>query len=259
MKKILLTLMIVFSTSSWADVISVSDADKTVYFHPKPNLEMNLQNLDSAGGILYLSLTYTTENAKNESQDLGARYPGYQITALVAAPNGAANLQIDDIISVDLPMSQQQLGPYINTSLQLTADQTKKLLNLGDNLNGHTRIRLPVSVSYRETRIIERYVTDSSICASFRAKTLKDVAVGLIHLQLPQNIRLESTLESLKEDMLNKCFAIGEADVRSFADLLKLPIAVSPSSDSLTGETRQTQTASKNLDIVPIVKAAVMR
>jgi hypothetical protein len=251
MKYLMILLLSFLSVQSRAEFVDVNYVTKTVYYHPKPDLALNLQNLDEAGGVLYVSLVYRGENATKEEADLNRRYPGYQVVALVANAKGNASLEIGDVLHVTLPTRQQQMGPYINTSINLSREQTKKMLGLGSQLGSQIKVSLPSTVNYSEMQTIEKFTTDDSVCLSLHAANVKEMMLGLLRLPKPTQVHYDSTVNSLREDMLNKCFTVESAEVHSFEDLLKVHVGVKGSGQPLVGITQQSIETTKEINISP--------
>jgi hypothetical protein len=254
MNKIILFASLMICTIAQAHVIEVNQQESTVYVHPTPVIEVTLQDLGDDGGVLYLTLTYDGVRSKAEIANLQKQYPGYQVVALVANSNGNSTLDIADIVHETISVRQQQLGPQINTQLQLKPEQMNRVRKLGDGLAGTIQLQVPATVTYTSTQIVEQYATDTNICESLRVQSVKDLIVNFGRMVKPAQITRAQTFESLKADMLTKCFAVKEESADSFADLLKLKVSTLKSGESIVGQTLQKQDVTKAFIITPILK-----
>lgn len=251
---LLLTLV-----GSWASAATheVNDYERTVYYSLTPYLEMNVMDLDSEGGILSLSLAYEGDWARQEMEKLGATYPGYKLILLTPQVTGTPlKVKIPLVgISEETILRQGQTGPYMNLQLSLKVDQVAKLKALakkGDLLN----LEIPVRASYSSSNAIENF-EGSVNCADLKVDRIEDLILNLSRMKQPSVVRYEQTFVSYKKDLLQKCFEMDTSSVRSFKDVLNLPVKSRVDTPVIKGIYLEKKNHDIKFNLAPVLKVQI--
>lgn len=254
MKIFILSLTLLLAPWAQATVIEVNDSDLNVYLHPTPQMELGLQDLDSDGGLLYLNLIYDGVQTKTEIAATQNQYPNYQLQVITADRNGNVTLDVENIIHQEFPAFQQQLGPLVNTQIKLSVDQVQKIKKLGNRLESVIQVSVPAKVNYTSTQIQEKYQTDSSICASFKVQTVKELILNFGQMKRPEQIKNSATFDSLKLAILEQCFEVKENSATSFKELMNANLAIQRPAKTIVGKSFTIKDLSKSFEIKPSIK-----
>lgn len=255
MKKIFLLSSLLFCFQSYAAILDVNSADKTVYYHPTPALEINLVDYDD-GGYLTVFINYESDVTRNERNDLQAKYPGTTAQAIMAEPQQASgSLTIDQTdIHINIPMRQGQVGPYVNVQTTITKDQMRQVLAVKSRLQNLIHVSLPVRSNFTESTVVEQYVASPQVCSDLKVRTARDMILALTHLQKPASIKYQQTFDALKTEILDHCFETSLQSIGSFKDLLNASVQTSSSVGPITAQYLEKRSLTENYELNPQIK-----
>ncbi len=257
-----MTLTLKITLGSWVlmsmpqafanSIIDIDSTEMKIYMHPTPVLEITLQDLETDGGILYLSLIYDGAKTKGEISEIEIHNPGYEVIALTANQNGSASLEISNILQQEVPTRQQQLGPQINTQIRLSTEQMKKLKAIKD-LGQQVVITIPAQTNYGINQVMERFEAPSDFCETIPLKNVEDLISNFSKLKKPEEIKYQQTFDSLKQKALRQCYIVESSKISTFSDLISLKVKIKQV-DNLFGETVVRKNLTKSFSILPILK-----
>jgi hypothetical protein len=222
-----------------AKPIEINADEKIIWTHPTPTLEATVISTGDDKGLLYLTMDYVSEKTTLELNALKVQYPGFEINIIQAEQAGLATIKIGSILNTNLPMMQGQVGPLINTSLELNAQQMKFILQNKTSLKSLIEVLAPVKFKYLKNQVVESYSVKSDFCSSFNATSVHDLILNFSDFKKPAGIQYDQTFQSLQEQLLDHCFNLNANPVQSFHDLLTLKITSTTSADPITGIYKQ--------------------
>lgn len=253
MKILIMSLVLIISKLSFATVIEVNAIEKKVYYHPTPVLEISLIDLATDGGVLMLSLDYNSQLTNEESNNLKSLYADYKFQVVMAELlRPEFELSIPEInLKKELFFRQGQLGPYLNSQINLTQEQVQKL-KLNQKIIRSLNFSVQSKVRYISQSVVESYNLAGQSCSDLKVTNVKDIIQNLSQLKRPLEIKYSETFESLKISIIAKCFDANPQIVESFSELMRVPLnTLSPV--ELKGEYFQPRSQEKVIDIKPLI------
>ncbi|MEK2646773.1 hypothetical protein [Bdellovibrio sp. BCCA] len=257
MKKYFALLLTLVGSWASAAIHEVNEYERTVYYSLTPYLEMNVMDLESDGGILSVSLAYDGDLARQEMDRVKATYPGYKLNLLTAQVTGAPlKVEIPSVgISEETVLRQGQAGPYMNLQISLKKDQVAKLKTLAKR-NDFLNLEIPVQANYSSSTEMEKF-EDSVNCSELRVNRIEDLILNLSRMKQPSTMRYDQTFISYKKDLLQKCFETEASSVKSFRDVLNLPIKSRLEPVVVKGLHLDRQNHDIKFNLVPILKVQI--
>ncbi len=250
--KYLFILLLVISSLSYGKLIEIDHLQKTIYTHPTPVLEMTIVEVDRNSGVLYLTADYVSPKTVQELDNLKLEYPGYEIKVIYGEKKGLATFKVDQIIKVEIPMMQGQIGPLVHTAIELNGSQLKTFKTKIKQLPELVEMELPVVFRYVKNQVIESYSVKSDFCSTIKAETVKDMILSFSNLRKPLTVKYDQTFLSFKEQLLQNCFQVSLDPIQSFKDFLSLKVQDSVQLGTITGLYSKKVEAEVNQSLKPV-------
>lgn len=257
MKPFLILSTLFFVQAAQALVLHVNRNDSVVYFHPMPKLELTLK--ETAGvdtGTLTVSLNYSSTLIQREFNTLVGQYRGYDVkisTATSANTVFALNLPMAGIYR-ELKLRQNNMGPYIEEQITLTADEKTRFSASKAAIEASV-FSIIARTSYTSSVEVEKYETDKDFCGSVNAPQVKDMIFAIQKIEKPASIQHPQTFESLKSSLLINCFELESTKVKSFVELLQIGLELKPEGIA-RGSHFEKQSQEQFFEIQPVVEVS---
>lgn len=252
MTKLTLMALLLFSSMASAHIVEVNETERMIYFTPTLTLDVELTDLKEAGGMLALSLRYERVLEQFELKEVRAKYPEYEVQTLAAEQTEEpAKLSLLEVgISEEVQLRRSQAGPYLNYQRFLSSEQVSRLKELVRTERQIVRMKIPMKTAYPSKRIVEVY-EDGKACAGLRGPRVVDFIQELISLKKPDSIRYPQTFVAYKKALLQNCFEITPATVRSFQELLEMPLKTKSLPSPVVGSYSEHRMIQSSFDMVP--------
>ncbi len=259
MKSLILVLSFFCTQLSMAGVLEVSPENQRVYYHPTPILTVNVIDAGTDGGVMIVGLDYESTSTRQELDALKNQYPNYEIQAVMAESiKEIVTLILPEIgIHQDFRLRQGQMGPYLNSSLNLTKEQVATIKRSKEKLAVNFILKISAKTKYNDVLLKERFEQKEDLCLNFKAKNVIDIIQTLSSLQRPKVIKYDETFSQLKSSLLNNCFDLIPKNVASFSDLMKVEITTHRSRENIVVETFENKSVDKTFEISPVLKLEI--
>lgn len=259
MKNLIFCTYLFLSQICFASVLEVNEFEKNVYYHPTPVLELDLIDLQNDGGMLMVSLNYDSIATKNEEELLQAQYPEYKLQPImgeVTQPSMTFSIPSLDVRK-QIVLRQGQMGPYLNTSIDLSKAQVVKLKKSKDEIVSSLSLTVPIHTNYNTVAVKESFELNQAFCLQFKARNLADVISIISKFVKPEAIQYQQTFDDLKLSILGSCFSINKSVANSFSELLKTPVIAIQPRAPIRGQFSEVQNRSEVHNINPTTKVEI--
>ncbi len=249
-KLLLLNLSLFLSPIVWADLPQhwVSEELKTVFYLPTATLNIKLVKIEADPDYwdqLDLEVDYPIGSLVVQRELLEKTFPGYKTQRVIAEKEGDVVVELLGSQSpIQLKMLNGQMGPYFRWTEFYSKSESPKLRQRFLDPN-FLKVSAQLKASVPEMRVVERIEIGRSSCiqASGGVKTVFDLAKKshtIMNWAKNRSAKFASTLESLSDQMLQKCFVLAEPFYGpiSFTDLLGKEMHLNEEIQTLVGETK---------------------
>lgn len=245
MKKLSLILLATAITDlASARVLSVSDS--RVFYDVEPKVSVQLIKVDSEISLLTIVGEFGSDELTAAYQEAKALYPHLEPYRVDPTAQGKVRVSVNGF-NLEIQPLNSPMGPWFQDQRTISVSEAKKIKQATAS---DYRISLPVTATYDELKIEEEIKSSSSVCHRLQAQTVKELILELTKLKKPSHVRLDSTFDSYKESLLNVCLTTANNSlVRSFDDLMKLPVAIYPSKNEVLGQTLIRKQVSKSYSL----------
>lgn len=252
MKKLILFLTLQASLAHGI-VVERNLTESKIYFHPTPVLKISLLDLDQEGGLLTYFLEYDSELAAKELEEVKGSNPNLEISTVMAeASEETMTIDIPLLgLSSAFPLKQGQMGPYLNSQLLLSFEQLKKLKGANKDLASLIKTNLKLKTNINFPDVVESYKSDPEVCNNLASKNVGELILSMTKLKKPAGIKFAETFISLKHSLLEQCFEVSETQVKSFTELLKVPVHNVKNPQDIVGNYVTNQSHAKQFSLVP--------
>jgi hypothetical protein len=261
MKKLLLLSWCLFLSSvAWADLPPhwVSEELKTVFYLPTATLNVKLVKLEADPDYwdqLDLEVDYPVASLVAQRESLEKAFPNYKTQRVIAEKEGDVAVELLGSQSpVQLKMLNGQTGPYFRWTHFVSKSESAKVRASFLDSN-FIVVRANIKANVPEMKVVERIEIGRSSCihATGGVKTVFDLAKkssAIINWVQKRTAKYATTLESLSDQMIYKCFVFGEQPYGpiSFSELLGKELQLNEEIQTLAGETRSEVPTSQVLE-----------
>lgn len=209
------------------------ESEKRIYYAQTPRLSistMPMEGDDEMWELLMVSLSFPSEDAQEEVNQLKKANPGYSITKAVVSGTNLYQIEIPSLgVNEAVEVKSGHEGPQFTWQKYLSKKESVKIRSALDDLASFVRVGGSLRASVPAEQVVESVRVPGSICADLTAKGRDIYSVALALPAVDEKIRSmakeEENRKVLRDQVLRNCLELKRSEyVYDFAELLTLKV-----------------------------------
>lgn len=234
------------------------ESEKKIYYAQTPRLTVSLQPVeadDTVWDILTVSLSFETEDAQVEVNELKRTNPGYSVTKASVNGNGNYLLEIPSLGVNELVAPTAGIeGPHFSWQRLVTKKESPKARAAYANLATFVGVSGGLKANVPAEQVVESVTIPGSICADLTAqgRDIYSVALALpaVEQKIQELAKEEENRKVLRDQILRNCLELKNSKfVYDFKQLLALKVDEPMVNQEFTAELKRSMPQEQSIPL----------